>query len=567
MLMTALAAVVCCFPLVAANPAAAVTSQSISWPQQGPYAYGAAAPVLNAKASSGLPVSYSVTSGSCWLFGLNLIYRSAGSCVINASQGGNASYSPAPAVHQTITANPYVARAGSVLTGAMTATNAANQTGLVSICPVGSFVVGIEPWLQPVTSWGAGAQAICGTVAGATPGGYAGVMGGYASSGPSTGLVCPVGELAVGVYGRTGSYVGIMGARCAVPGIAGVNGPSAGGAGGVASGPFDCPSGDALIGLKGSAASTTGSDTLESLQGICYPASPVAAATGQLTGSGLTDVVGAVSICPAGLWVTGIARLSNSAGFTDGVYAECGGTAQYTYGPYAFNAGRIGGAAPVAPFADAECTDPNFLHPVATGLSGNVGTWVDSIGLTCQAAGYTAHVDPVGDSGGSPQGPFSCPSGYAMIGLQGSYSTTAFSGQDALASLKGICEKYTTTLGSAAPKTARYRGSDHAGKVRFSMLIRHSSVLGKPIAYQYILYRLSFATGCSRKGVAVPGQVTVSGRVSAGKQQRFSLRTKRYRLTGRISGPLAKPKVTGTLRVLSGACGGEVLPFRAKLAA
>ena len=67
-------------------------------------------------------------------------------------------------------------------------------------------------------------------------------------------------------------------------------------------------------------------------------------------------------------------------------------------------------------------------------------------------------------------------------------------------------------------------------------------------------------------GVTVPGQVTATGRVSAGKRQRFSLHTKRYVLAGWISGALVTPKVTGTLKVLSGGCGGETLPFTAKLA-
>ena len=85
-----------------------------------------------------------------------------------------------------------------------------------------------------------------------------------------------------------------------------------------------------------------------------------------------------------------------------------------------------------------------------------------------------------------------------------------------------------------------------------------------PVAYR--------GTGKRKTSVArvvlVPGsgQVTVNGRESAARQQRFTLRTKRYVLTGRISGTLAKPKVTGKLKVLSGVCSGEVLPFTAKLA-
>ena len=561
-LIGALTTLACCLALPLTNAAAAST-QSISWAQQGPYAYGAAGPVLNARASSGLTVSYSIVSGNCWLFGTNLIFRAAGSCVINAAQGGNASYSPANTVQQKITATAYVPRAGSVLTTAMTATGAANEVGLASTCPVGSFVVGIEPYLMPVTSWVAGAQAICGNVAGAAPGGYVGLMGGYASSGPSTGLVCPVGELAVGVYGNTGTYTATMGPRCAVPGIAAVNGPFGGGGGGSARGPFDCPSGDALIGLKGTVATGSGSDALMSLQGICGAASQVAVATTALQGSGQADVIGAVSICPSGEFVTGLTRYALSSGWTAGVSAICN-VWEGTGG----NANIIGGAGAVSnDWTKCQAGSPNM---VAQGISGRAGTWLDAFGFFCAAyntSGNSLDSDGtdnlLGDSGGSPQGVFRCPANDAMIGLQGSYSTTAYSGSDVMTSLKGICEAFPGGFGSAAAKPIRYKGSDHHGAVRFRMVIRHRSVLGKAAVYQYTLYDLSFATACTRGGVKVPGQVTVTG---SGRHERFSLRTKRYVLTGRISGAAERPRVTGTLKVLHGACGGEVLHFRAKLA-
>jgi hypothetical protein len=62
---------------------------------------------LSATASSGLKVAFSVdpTSdvGVCTVSGSTVTYASAGSCVIDANQAGNATYAPAPQVKQTIT--------------------------------------------------------------------------------------------------------------------------------------------------------------------------------------------------------------------------------------------------------------------------------------------------------------------------------------------------------------------------------------------------------------------------------------------------------------------------------
>jgi streptogramin lyase len=78
-------------------------SQSISWSPQGPYTYGQPPVTLTASASSGLPVSYTVTSGPCSVSGSTLTITGAGSCVVNADQAGNSGYTAAPTVSQTIT--------------------------------------------------------------------------------------------------------------------------------------------------------------------------------------------------------------------------------------------------------------------------------------------------------------------------------------------------------------------------------------------------------------------------------------------------------------------------------
>jgi trimeric autotransporter adhesin len=80
-------------------------AQTIAWPQQGPYAYGAGTVALEASASSGLAVSYAVDSGACSVSGSSLTFNGPGSCVLDASQGGDSNYIAAQDASQTITLN------------------------------------------------------------------------------------------------------------------------------------------------------------------------------------------------------------------------------------------------------------------------------------------------------------------------------------------------------------------------------------------------------------------------------------------------------------------------------
>ncbi len=82
--------------------------QSITFPPLGSGTVGGSAP-LSATASSGLPVSFSVDGASeggvCTVDGSTVNYTAAGSCVIDANQGGDATYAAAPQVQQTIEVN------------------------------------------------------------------------------------------------------------------------------------------------------------------------------------------------------------------------------------------------------------------------------------------------------------------------------------------------------------------------------------------------------------------------------------------------------------------------------
>jgi hypothetical protein len=65
---------------------------------------------LSATATSGLPVTLSVDSGSgagvCTLSGSTVTFSQAGTCKIDASQAGNATWAAAPTVTLTITVSP-----------------------------------------------------------------------------------------------------------------------------------------------------------------------------------------------------------------------------------------------------------------------------------------------------------------------------------------------------------------------------------------------------------------------------------------------------------------------------
>ncbi len=71
-------------------------AQTITFPPLANRTYGDAPISLNATASSGLPVAYSVVSGPATLSGSILTITGAGSVVVRASQAGNAFYSAAP---------------------------------------------------------------------------------------------------------------------------------------------------------------------------------------------------------------------------------------------------------------------------------------------------------------------------------------------------------------------------------------------------------------------------------------------------------------------------------------
>ncbi len=93
--------------VTAVGQTATVTSQTIMFPAPtSPVSYGVAPITLSASASSGLAVSFSVTSGPGTISGNTLTVTGVGTIVVAANQAGNTTYTAAPTVSQSIVVNP-----------------------------------------------------------------------------------------------------------------------------------------------------------------------------------------------------------------------------------------------------------------------------------------------------------------------------------------------------------------------------------------------------------------------------------------------------------------------------
>ncbi|MEA2371067.1 MAG: hypothetical protein QOH12_1461 [Solirubrobacteraceae bacterium] len=84
-------------------------AQTISFPQVGPFANRHGPVDLTATATSGLAVTLTVLGGPCSLTGSTLTFSGPGSCDVEATQPGNASFSAATPVDRTIVLTPPVA--------------------------------------------------------------------------------------------------------------------------------------------------------------------------------------------------------------------------------------------------------------------------------------------------------------------------------------------------------------------------------------------------------------------------------------------------------------------------
>ncbi|HSU56968.1 MAG TPA: MBG domain-containing protein, partial [Candidatus Dormibacteraeota bacterium] len=85
---------------------APTTGQSITFDQPTDHIYGDAPFPLNATASSGLAVTYSVLSGPAVWNGTNIVLNAAGLVTVRASQSGDSGYEAATPVDRTFAVNP-----------------------------------------------------------------------------------------------------------------------------------------------------------------------------------------------------------------------------------------------------------------------------------------------------------------------------------------------------------------------------------------------------------------------------------------------------------------------------
>ena len=121
--------------LVTLSGASTQAPQTITFPQPPAPAYIGASATLTATASSGLAVTYSITSGPATLSGSTVTYTGTGTVVIAANQSGNTNYSAAPTVSDTVTVT-----APSTYTAPTTAVGgtSANQMATVTFTTAGT---------------------------------------------------------------------------------------------------------------------------------------------------------------------------------------------------------------------------------------------------------------------------------------------------------------------------------------------------------------------------------------------------------------------------------------------
>lgn len=110
-----------------------LTPQSISFTSTPPAAatVGGAGYMITATATSGLAVSFSVAAGSagvCAISGATVSFTGAGTCTVNADQGGNSSYGPAAQVQQSFTVSA-PSKSSQTITFTSTAPSSASVGG------------------------------------------------------------------------------------------------------------------------------------------------------------------------------------------------------------------------------------------------------------------------------------------------------------------------------------------------------------------------------------------------------------------------------------------------------
>ena len=260
--------------------------------------------------------------------------------------------------------------------------------------------------------------------------------------------------------------------------------------------------------------------------------------------------------------MTSIIRYANQYGYTSGIRIAC------TYSPGAPYYSAI--TAPFAAIGAVSAGQTPGTSSCGAGQSGfgfsvRSGEVLDAVALECAVTGSHSSGPFVPAPGPGVNGPAVCPIGYALTGLKGTVNDNWFNSVDVIG-LTGICTQFPSSagLGSAGAGVLAYKGSSPKGAVKFSVAPKRGATLGGgKSGWDYTLGGFKFATGCSRASAKVPGKVAVFARANARQRPRFSLTSGRFSITGTLSGALRKPKVSGTLKILNGACKGKPQRFTA----
>lgn len=153
-----------------------------------------------------------------------------------------------------------------------------------------------------------------------------------------------------------------------------------------------------------------------------------------LTTTGTITSNRAVKLCPSGTVVSGLDVDVEARGYVDLVAPLCrdsGGS--IARGPVI----GIPGTVPTG-FRRSSC---GAAPMVAVGIYGRSGDIVDAIGARCTRPGRRIVNAPLrGGHGGGRRGPFDCPTGKQLIGLQGKTDSDYYGAPD-VSSVSGVCGK------------------------------------------------------------------------------------------------------------------------------
>lgn len=120
---------------IALSGTGSLVPQTINFPQPATPAQAGTSATLMATASSGLAVTYSITSGPATISGSTVTYTGAGTVVIAANQSGNATYAAAATVSDTVTTT--AAPATYTVPAQPVGTTSPTQTAYITITNAG----------------------------------------------------------------------------------------------------------------------------------------------------------------------------------------------------------------------------------------------------------------------------------------------------------------------------------------------------------------------------------------------------------------------------------------------